>query len=59
MKRPELPSRRVVNALGKSEIAVTPTGLQIVGRTYDDVSVLQAAKAYETANPWTGKRPSL
>jgi Asp-tRNA(Asn)/Glu-tRNA(Gln) amidotransferase A subunit family amidase len=36
-----------------------PTGLQIVGRTYDDVSVLQAAKAYEEANPWTGKTPSL
>jgi Asp-tRNA(Asn)/Glu-tRNA(Gln) amidotransferase A subunit family amidase len=36
-----------------------PTGLQIVGRTYDDVSVLQAAKAYEAANPWIGKTPSL
>ncbi len=30
MKKPELPSRRVVNGLGKSEIIVTPTGLQIV-----------------------------
>ena len=30
MKRPDLPSRRIVNALGKSEIIVTPTGLQIV-----------------------------
>lgn len=36
-----------------------PTGLQIVGRTYDDVSVFQAAKAYESANPWLGKRPNL
>lgn len=30
MKRPELPSRRIVNALGKSEIVVTPTGLALV-----------------------------
>ena len=30
MKRPELPARRVVNGLGKSEIVVTPTGLGIV-----------------------------
>ena len=30
MKRPELPSRRITNSLGKSEIVVTPTGLQIV-----------------------------
>ena len=30
MKRPELPSRRIVNDLGKSEIVVTPTGLVIV-----------------------------
>ncbi len=30
MNRPELPSRRITNSLGKSEIVVTPTGLQIV-----------------------------
>lgn len=30
MKRPELLSRRIVNDLGKSEIVVTPPGLQIV-----------------------------
>jgi len=30
LKRPELPSKRIVNALGKSEIIVSPTGLQIV-----------------------------
>jgi hypothetical protein len=30
MKKPDLPSRRVVNGLGKSEIVVTPTGLGIV-----------------------------
>jgi len=36
-----------------------PTGLQIVGRTYDDISVMQAAKAYEAARPWRGVRPNL
>ena len=36
-----------------------PTGLQIVGRTYDDISVLTAAKAYEGARPWRGTRPNL
>lgn len=30
MKKPERPSRRRVNALGKSEIVVTPTGLALV-----------------------------
>ena len=28
-----------------------PVGLQIVGRMFDDVGVLAAAQAYETANP--------
>jgi Asp-tRNA(Asn)/Glu-tRNA(Gln) amidotransferase A subunit family amidase len=36
-----------------------PTGMQIVGRTYDDVNVFRAAKAYEDANPWRDKRPSI
>ncbi len=39
-----------------------PTGIQLVGRTYDDVSVFRAAKAYETARPWLDapeRRPKL
>ncbi len=39
-----------------------PTGIQIVGRTYDDVSVFRAAAAYERAAPvldWQSKRPNL
>jgi len=39
-----------------------PTGLQIVGRTYDDVSVFRAAAAFESAGPWYDKpekRPKL
>ena len=39
-----------------------PTGIQIVGRTYDDVSVFRAAAAYERARPWLDapeRRPAL
>lgn len=38
-----------------------PTGLQIVGRTYDDVSVFRAA-TFERARPWLDtpeRRPKL
>ncbi len=36
-----------------------PIGIQIVGRAFDDVRVFRAAKAYEAAKPWRGKRPAL
>ena len=36
-----------------------PVGLQIVGRRFDDLGVLQASAAFEQAQPWAGKRPSL
>ena len=36
-----------------------PTGIQIVGRTYDDASVFQAAAAYEAARPWRHALPPL
>jgi aspartyl-tRNA(Asn)/glutamyl-tRNA(Gln) amidotransferase subunit A len=36
-----------------------PVGLQIVGRRFDEVTVLQAAAAFEKARPWAAKRPSL
>ena len=35
-----------------------PTGIQIVGRTYDDLGVFQAAAAYEAANPWRDVLPA-
>jgi aspartyl-tRNA(Asn)/glutamyl-tRNA(Gln) amidotransferase subunit A len=34
-----------------------PVGLQIVGRFHDDVTVLRAAKAFETARPWADHWP--
>ena len=39
-----------------------PTGIQIVGPTYDDVTVFRAAAAYEGARPWldtAARRPAL
>ena len=39
-----------------------PTGIQIVGRSYDDVGVFRTAAAYEAAAPvldWANKKPSL
>lgn len=35
-----------------------PTGVQIVGRTYDDTTVFRVAKAIETARPWS-RTPAL
>lgn len=36
-----------------------PVGLQIVGRRFDDLGVLQAAAAFESARPWSAARPPL
>jgi aspartyl-tRNA(Asn)/glutamyl-tRNA(Gln) amidotransferase subunit A len=36
-----------------------PTGLQIVGRRFDDATVLRAAAAFERAQPWANARPAM
>lgn len=36
-----------------------PVGLQIVGKRFDDLGVLQASAAYEAIAPWAGRRPAL
>jgi aspartyl-tRNA(Asn)/glutamyl-tRNA(Gln) amidotransferase subunit A len=36
-----------------------PVGLQIVGKRFDDLGVLQASAAFERALPWADKRPKL
>jgi aspartyl-tRNA(Asn)/glutamyl-tRNA(Gln) amidotransferase subunit A len=36
-----------------------PVGLQIVGRRFDDLGVLQAAAAFEEAQPWADRHPPL
>src|SRR5258705_2622602 len=36
-----------------------PLSFQIVGKRFDDATVLRAAHAYEQATPWRGRRPTL
>lgn len=36
-----------------------PVGLQIIGRRFDDATVLRAAAVFEQALPWAGRRPPL
>jgi aspartyl-tRNA(Asn)/glutamyl-tRNA(Gln) amidotransferase subunit A len=36
-----------------------PIGLQIVGRRFHDLQVLQASRAFEQARPWAQRRPPL
>jgi aspartyl-tRNA(Asn)/glutamyl-tRNA(Gln) amidotransferase subunit A len=36
-----------------------PIGLQIIGRKYDEVSVLKASAAFERARPWFDKYPPI
>ena len=36
-----------------------PVGLQIVGKRFDDLGVLQASAAFEQAQPWAGKTPTF
>ena len=36
-----------------------PTGMQIVGRTFDDPTVFRIASAFEKARPWLNTRPKI
>jgi len=36
-----------------------PIGLQIIGRRFDDVTVLRASAAFEAAPPWAQQRPGI
>lgn len=53
---PQCPVATVPSGFAASGI---PTGMQIVGRTFDDFSVFQAAAAFEHAKPWIDVRPAL
>ena len=52
----QCPVASVPSGLSKSGV---PTGLQIVAKTYDDMSVFRAACAFEAASPWRGNRPGI
>ncbi|MGH6879888.1 amidase [Hypericibacter sp.] len=53
---PQLPVATVPCGFGKSGV---PVGLQIVGRPFDDLTVFQAAAAFEQARPWRQHRPKI
>ena len=36
-----------------------PVGLQIIGKPFDECTILNAAHAYEQATPWRTRRPNL
>ena len=36
-----------------------PLSFQLVGKRFDDATVLRAAHTYEQATPWRGRRPAL
>lgn len=36
-----------------------PVGVQVVGKRFDDLGVLQAAAAYEASRPWADKKPPI
>jgi aspartyl-tRNA(Asn)/glutamyl-tRNA(Gln) amidotransferase subunit A len=36
-----------------------PIGLQIIGKAFDEATLLRTAKAYEAATPWRERKPEL
>ena len=61
------PFTYIFNLTGQPAISVPcgrtraglPVGLQIVGRRFADITVLQAARAWEKIQPWAERRPEL
>ena len=58
---------RLVNFLGLCAVSVPcgftggglPVGLQVIGKPFDERTVLQIAYAYEQATDWRLKRPNV
>jgi aspartyl-tRNA(Asn)/glutamyl-tRNA(Gln) amidotransferase subunit A len=65
MRQSWVPYLNFFNLTGHPAISVPcswtdlPCGLQIVGRWYEDATVLRAAAALETAMPWAHRQPLL
>jgi Asp-tRNA(Asn)/Glu-tRNA(Gln) amidotransferase A subunit family amidase len=36
-----------------------PIGLQLIGRRFDEATLLRAGRAYERAAGWAGRRPPV
>lgn len=58
---------RPVNYLGVPALTLpagfdangVPIGIQLIGRPFDEATLLRAGHAYEQATPWTGMAPTL
>ncbi|MSP88278.1 MAG: amidase [Alphaproteobacteria bacterium] len=50
------PAMTVCNGFSRDGL---PLSLQIIGRPFDDATVLRVGHAYEKATPWRDRRPSL
>ena len=51
-----LPAISVCSGFGEGGL---PVSIQIVGKAFDEVTVLRAAHAYETATEWRARRPTM
>ena len=56
VQRHRRPGARAMHGLHAGGL---PLSLQLVGRPFDEATVLRAAHAYETATNWRSRRPSL
>jgi len=50
------PALELCNGFGRSGL---PLGMQVLGRPFDEATVLRVAYAYEQATAWRSKRPEL
>lgn len=50
------PALELCNGFSKSGL---PLGMQVIGRPFDEATVLRAGYAYEQATPWRERRPQL
>jgi aspartyl-tRNA(Asn)/glutamyl-tRNA(Gln) amidotransferase subunit A len=50
------PALELCNGFSKTGL---PLGMQLIGRPFDEATVLRAGNAYEKATPWRGRRPQL
>jgi aspartyl-tRNA(Asn)/glutamyl-tRNA(Gln) amidotransferase subunit A len=51
-----LPTAAVCNGFSEDGL---PVGMQIIGRPFDEATVLKVADAFEMATPWRDRRPTL
>jgi aspartyl-tRNA(Asn)/glutamyl-tRNA(Gln) amidotransferase subunit A len=50
------PALELCNGFSKSGL---PLGMQVIGRPFDEATVLRVGYAYEQATPWRARRPQL